>query len=434
MSQVILKEMNRSFRVNTNQRYACEDCPAKCCRFPWKIPVTPEEYQHYMETPWIVAHLKANDTKLIQQNDGGHIMPFTAKSDGSRGCVFLNDENMCTIQLQEGHLFIPKTCQHYPFGFVENQSTREIIPVHSYFCQSILHNYGRPVAEIVADRYNIYSKHLPILTMPATLQVGKIAIEKEAYLRWMDYAHGLFTGDHLSAAEALMVVRRMIGQMMTNLADGSPASIDALIRETNTSIDRYKDFSKAPKGSLSARTLTAIDNLAFVVINDPSVRDQEQTGSNFRIDLSVKTYKLLMNIIFSKGEILLWNLPKPVDLTAAGNVLLYVGDPEIQVHLKRYLATFFEHPVLSIKNGLINSVFLLGTKYAASLILSKYMAFTKDHKQVMSEDLLEAIGYVDICDTSQGRLNETTLTRLKKTITDLLALRKDTFTKLMNIC
>ena len=129
-----------------NQKYACRDCPARCCRTPWGIPVAPE-----------VAHVALQDVELRARLVGrapgilaGGTLPMI-EHERQLQCVFLDDDLLCGLQKRHDHRSIPRACQAYPFGFMKNEHGEDVALL-SQHCPSIRENYGEPLATLIEDK------------------------------------------------------------------------------------------------------------------------------------------------------------------------------------------------------------------------------------------------------------------------------------------
>lgn len=171
------------------QRYACRDCPARCCRTPWGIPVSPE-----------VAHAALSDSGLRERLVGrapailaGGTLPMVER-DRQLQCVFLDDDLLCGLQKRFGHSGIPQACQAYPFGFMKNEQG-EPVALLSRHCPSIRDNYGELLSGQIASK-----------------------LEQAGGARPLASRMGLRSGRTLALKQYLMVV----GAWREILAAGSP--------------------------------------------------------------------------------------------------------------------------------------------------------------------------------------------------------------------
>jgi lysine-N-methylase len=58
--------------------------------------------------------------------------------------VFLDDDELCSLQKKYGHDYLPRTCQAFPFGFVRNER-QEVVAQISRLCPSIRDDRGTPI-------------------------------------------------------------------------------------------------------------------------------------------------------------------------------------------------------------------------------------------------------------------------------------------------
>jgi lysine-N-methylase len=128
------------------QLFECRDCPARCCRSGWAIPVSPE-----------TAHFMLNDAELRARLVGrapavlaAGTLPMVER-DRQLQCVFLDDDMLCAVQKKHGHHAIPQACQAFPFGFMNDEERRPVAQLSRY-CPSIRDNYGKPLAEQVQPK------------------------------------------------------------------------------------------------------------------------------------------------------------------------------------------------------------------------------------------------------------------------------------------
>lgn len=129
-----------------NQRFACRDCPARCCRLPWRIRLTAEESQRYLADAWVRERIGAEGTRVLE----GQVLPLRRDAQGV-ACVFLDDDELCSLQKRFDHAAIPQSCQAFPFGFVKDESGAVVVQL-SELCPSIRDNTGELVAPQLAKK------------------------------------------------------------------------------------------------------------------------------------------------------------------------------------------------------------------------------------------------------------------------------------------
>ncbi len=128
------------------QKYACRDCPARCCTSSWGIPVTEEECDRIMSDDSARERLGWRGEEILRAG----VLPMREK-DEKLACVFLDDDLLCSLHKKHGHTFIPAPCQAFPFGFSTNEK-KQPVALLSRYCPSIRDNYGELVGEIIAEK------------------------------------------------------------------------------------------------------------------------------------------------------------------------------------------------------------------------------------------------------------------------------------------
>lgn len=129
-------DMPTKFVFDGEQRFACRDCPARCCRLPVAIPLNQEEIARYRAEPWIRERVGGDGMTWIENGK----IP-TVDAHRILQCIFLDDDGLCAMQKRFGHAFLPQTCQSFPFGFVRNEKGA-LVAQMSQLCPSIRDGYG----------------------------------------------------------------------------------------------------------------------------------------------------------------------------------------------------------------------------------------------------------------------------------------------------
>ncbi|HXS16025.1 MAG TPA: YkgJ family cysteine cluster protein, partial [Polyangiaceae bacterium] len=132
-----------------HQKYACRDCPARCCK-TWGVQLSSEEAERIARDPEAVARLSGRAPQIL----AGGKLPMRERA-GELACVFLDDDDLCSLHKRHGHAFLPRACQAYPFGVSQNEAGAEVALLSRY-CPSIAQNYGDPVGQVLAQQ----RKHL----------------------------------------------------------------------------------------------------------------------------------------------------------------------------------------------------------------------------------------------------------------------------------
>ena len=148
------------------EKFKCDGliCPANCCRRNWKISIDDETFGKYSKLESCEHEL----TRHIVDEDGEY---FIAQENGA--CPFLNEDGLCSIQLERGEENISQICRSYPrqfykFGAIIERSLTLSCPIAA---QLIL-NGGRIEFEtreiesrqLIVTEPNIDEKLLPYAT------------------------------------------------------------------------------------------------------------------------------------------------------------------------------------------------------------------------------------------------------------------------------
>jgi lysine-N-methylase len=127
------------FSYRAEQRFECRDCPGRCCSLPWSAPIGEAEAKRLLDEPWIEERVGAQGLAVIEQG----VLPLCEVGRRLR-CAFLEDDHRCSMQNEFGHDYLPRTCQVYPFGFVQNEK-KEVVVHLSRLCPSVRDDLGKPL-------------------------------------------------------------------------------------------------------------------------------------------------------------------------------------------------------------------------------------------------------------------------------------------------
>jgi lysine-N-methylase len=122
-------------------RFSCRECPARCCRLPWSIRLTEQDRARYLAEPFVVERAGPPGLAVIERG----VLP-SRERDGRLECVFLDDDERCSLHKRFGHAYLPRPCQAYPFGFVTDEHDVTLAQL-SQLCPSIRDERGELVGE-----------------------------------------------------------------------------------------------------------------------------------------------------------------------------------------------------------------------------------------------------------------------------------------------
>lgn len=116
------------FQPQYVSKFKCDGskCNAHCCNAGWNIFIDKGTYSQYeqLDSQEILSHMK-----FSSEHDG-----YFITLDEKKTCPFLNEKNLCRIQLAHGENFLSKTCATYPritnnFGYFFERSLILSCPV-----------------------------------------------------------------------------------------------------------------------------------------------------------------------------------------------------------------------------------------------------------------------------------------------------------------
>lgn len=274
--------------ANDQQQYACQDCPAKCCRFPWKITLSQANFETYRATPWIQERLAKEKVEFLPKGTG-YELPRVFKADGDAGCLFLDEDNLCSIQKHLGHEALPQTCQIYPFAFVGQAQPAvdaTIYPSTSFFCKSILYNYGEPLSGILDGKYQQEVEMGRISVLPDSLLLGSIPIAKPAYLRLSDHIQSLLQREDVPVAALLLNAMQLLRQLLFTGISQSEIELSAVEKGISAMAEPSLLPVEQPNG-FTGRVLIAM-SLSYLALDSLYKPEGKVYGGEAKESLSYK--------------------------------------------------------------------------------------------------------------------------------------------------
>jgi lysine-N-methylase len=381
------------------QHYACQDCPAKCCRYPWRIQLDHAEYDQLINIPWIVERLRAGKVWFLE--DGNTFrLPRSRQPDGSMACVFLDADNRCSIQVKEGHDKMPLTCQSYPFSFLEATPTPDTPPdklpavahtVVSFFCKAVQRNVGDPISQKIKHRYQKARYHGRVLRLPASAPLGRgVSLLAEAYPVLSAAWEQLFDQPDTTAQQALWRGRVLLEEVIRRGNPKKPYTAQQL-QAVLGELPQQPPLPTAKAHNLPGRlllTLTLYPLLLYGLEDLPPVASSPTPPRIFQI---------LRDVFLENGRYPIWGLPQSVPLWQTGQVTVDEAQPESQAVLKRYYRQYFKsYWIFFTGHPLLESYLTLTLTYPYALKLARCHALAHERDTAKAEDLLEGLGYADV--------------------------------------
>lgn len=200
-----------------DQRFECRDCPARCCRLPWRVGLEEGEIRRYLADPWVRERAGDGGVRILERG----VLPMR-EQDRRLQCVFLDDDGLCSVQKRSGHAAIPRSCQAFPFGFVRGEEGALVAQL-SLLCPSIRDDRGEPVAGQLEEKAQQKGDAGRMAASMETL--GGAALSRAQYLRVVKEWDDLLAIEG-SPADALARIRDLQGAFDAALPEGAAQVTD----------------------------------------------------------------------------------------------------------------------------------------------------------------------------------------------------------------
>ncbi len=134
--------------ISKNQRYSCKRCGRCCKRF--NVRIEPHEIERIKALDWGDEPHPEDFYETIH----GHYY-FKRKPDG--GCVFLDDNGVCTIHARFGFDVKALTCRGYPMNIIST-APNELSVLARMDCPAVLEGFGEPLVKQQRDISKLVSE------------------------------------------------------------------------------------------------------------------------------------------------------------------------------------------------------------------------------------------------------------------------------------
>jgi lysine-N-methylase len=103
--------MNNSIKMEAYDKFSCtaDQCPFTCCR-GWKIAVDSDTYHKWdCDTEQLLSF-----PPNVKAKKNGKKTEYSIKMKSDQFCPFLDEKGLCSVVINYGEDFIPKTCRVFP--------------------------------------------------------------------------------------------------------------------------------------------------------------------------------------------------------------------------------------------------------------------------------------------------------------------------------
>ncbi|MGK4009312.1 YkgJ family cysteine cluster protein [Sorangium sp. So ce1036] len=400
-----------------NQRFACRDCPARCCRMPWNIRFSNEEARRYLEDPWVRERAGSEAAVVIARG----VLPMLEK-DRRLQCVFLDDDLLCSLQKRFGHEYIPRSCQAFPFGFVRDEED-VVVAQLSQLCPSIRDNYGDPVDRQLRAKLQQRGESERMSTALATLR--GVILSRPQYLRIARHWEEQLAVD-ASPASTLARLYDWTTALERALPAGGERATDAALEAAFQQAHAHEAAPLAPRRrpSFHARVLFAflLGNLCY-----PSrVRQAHRVGTAPFAELQgLRSLGNKAAWMLGRGTVDMLFIPRPFKLQHVRTVDRFL-DGEQGALVRDYLRLALQRRhIFSAPRHLLAAVLDLSLATAVISRFARCRAAADGRTQVAAEDVREGISVAELVLLSHAALSEQG--RLMKNLRWLLLTKRESF-------
>jgi lysine-N-methylase len=387
--------MSRITLTDPGQKFACRDCPARCCQVPWRYTITAEEERRIRSYSWVPERLASAHTSF-EHLPGGMITLPTVEKDRMLRCAFLDDDNLCSIHKREGIDATPQTCQTFPFGFIEKEDG-SLQTYLSHLCPSIRDNYGDPLSEILPEKAERMKDLAPLKLVPH-LRLGQGTIRQTHYLEWADQAARI-----LESGEAPSTALLKIRDWTALLAAGVPE---------NQIFSGNLQLSEIPQGELIpplpagqwARSIRLLLATCFVPVSYPKRVGSRRQGTA-RIGVFLAGLDFVRQMVQQKGKADLLFLPRPADLQAAFSLPSPSLSPAAKARLARFLGQLLVRRNFFLgEKSLEEIVFLLALAGSVTSVFARLKAASENRTACTVPDLADGESLAELLLTYHGSM------------------------------
>jgi lysine-N-methylase len=372
------------------QKFECRDCPARCCRSGWAIPVSPETAHFILQDEELKRRLIGRGPAILASGT----LPMVER-ERLLQCVFLDDDLLCAVQKKHGHAAIPDACQAFPFGFMNDEEQRPVAQLSRY-CPSIRDNYGKPVGDAVQVKLKQAGGSKPLAPRMG-LKSGR-TLPKEQYLQVAEVWRELLRDN---PADAVMRAYEVTDRFDEELKPAAPSNEQ--VREALAAARAQKSAPLSRrKAGFSARLLFAhlFGSLTYPVrlLTDFAVRKPT-------LALRLRTGFIKLRWLLGLGRADLLHVPGSVPLGAIERVARFLDTP-LAEPINAYLRELLDRrQPFARQTYLVRALVDLGFAVALISRYARARAAAAGLSQVREADVAEGIGIAELTlshDAEQG--------------------------------
>ncbi len=380
-----------------DQKYACRDCPARCCRSSWGIPVSAEERERIMEDDEARERLGYRGEAILRAG----VLPMKQSGTGLE-CVFLDADLLCSLHKKHGHAFIPAPCQAFPFGFSENEK-KQPVALLSRYCPSIRDNYGEPVGAVIEDKLAQAGGARP-MSEKMGLRSGRV-LSRAHYVRLVDRWAELIDQEK-SPAESLL--------RLFDLTDALDEALPKTKKPSDADFSAALTKAEGTRAVLPSRGKLSFGGRMLVAhllggICYPSRVMLAHRMTPIRFMEKVRSWGNRLAWLFGVGKVNLLFVEKPVPVRQIAKVEPFLSGE------RGLLVVDYLKELLARRQGMDRQTYLhrvlvdLGLMTALISRYARAAASAEGSREVTAAQVREGIGIAELLFSHQGDSGQSTI-------------------------
>lgn len=383
------------------QRYACRDCPARCCRGSWQIPIPPEVAYVALQDPELQKRLVGRAPGIIARGS----LPMIEK-DRQLQCVFLDEDLLCGLQKRHGHESLPPACQAFPFGFLKNEESQSVTLLSQY-CPSIRDNYGEPLSSLIEDKWQQVGGARPLAPRMG-LRSGRTLGQKQYATLVRAWQEVLQKNSPVQGVVRAYELSDQFDEALPESAgkDPSLAEVERALSQVQNGAGEFQELPRRKGPNFSARLFYAhlLGSLSYPsrVVTETSAQKPSwwKTWGSWTNQLSW---------FLGVGSVDLLHVSGRVRPGKINRVERFLSGPE-GARVSSYLVNVLERRQAFVQQTyLTRSLVDLGLMVALISRFARARALGEGRLQVNESDVKEGLGVADLLIAHQADAEQTTV-------------------------
>lgn len=376
-----------------NQNFECRDCPARCCTAPWRLVVQEEEKKRFEAESWIQERFAQKGVAIQPLSGADYVIPYVVH-DRKLQCVFLDDDNLCSMYKRHGRDFWPHVCRSFPFEFIVDE-TGAVQTALTHYCPSIRDNYGDPLTQARLEAFLKDSGGHPTPMAPVQHLGVQTQLKPHHYMRLVGLWVELIKSTP-SLHEALFACHQLTEHLEMELLDHAEVDDAVFTQALETAQSQAKEpFQESPTAQ---RQSALLPNLVLALhLSSLAYPVRTYYVGKFSLGRIISTWLVRLKLIRQSGPIDLLLLPRSFQLEDASTIPVISTDPILVERIRNFLLGVIQRRYfLRRESRMETHLFQLILGYITILRMARYHAAARKSLRVELPDLLEGISSAEL--------------------------------------